>query len=227
MPEAGSGSGPGVVVVGGGIAGLALARDLAVAGRSVLVLEAESEPGGCVRAHTVGGLRLDRGAESFATTRPAALALIEELGLPVTSPDGCAGLGAARGRPGATATRRAPRYPGRPEGRRCRRRDRPIRGATGPAGRVAAGALGLVRGPRRGGAPTARPSRAAPPRRSSGRGGLLQRPRRPRRRRGGAGAAGSSGTRRVVGQRRARVARAGGEPPRAPPSAASWGAWRG
>ncbi len=86
MAEAGSGSGPGVLVVGGGIAGLALARDLAVAGRSVLVLEAESEPGGCVRAHTVGGLRLDRGAESFATTRPAALALIEELGLPVTSP---------------------------------------------------------------------------------------------------------------------------------------------
>lgn len=82
-PEAG----PDLVVVGGGIAGLTLARDVARAGRSVLVLEGEAEPGGCVRSHTVGGLRLDRGAESFATARPAARELIEELGLPVVAPN--------------------------------------------------------------------------------------------------------------------------------------------
>jgi oxygen-dependent protoporphyrinogen oxidase len=77
----------GVVVVGGGIAGLTLAREISRSGRRVLILEAEAQPGGCVRSHTVGGLRLDRGAESFAAARPAARELIDELGLPVVAPN--------------------------------------------------------------------------------------------------------------------------------------------
>ncbi|MCL3861641.1 FAD-dependent oxidoreductase [Actinotalea sp. K2] len=70
-----------VVVVGAGIAGLVLARDLALQGRRVVVLEAEDVPGGCVASHVVAGLRLDAGAESFATRSPAVRDLVEELGL--------------------------------------------------------------------------------------------------------------------------------------------------
>jgi oxygen-dependent protoporphyrinogen oxidase len=58
-----------VLVVGGGIAGLAAARRLALGGRDVTVLEASDRLGGQVARHTVGGIDLDAGAESFATRR--------------------------------------------------------------------------------------------------------------------------------------------------------------
>jgi oxygen-dependent protoporphyrinogen oxidase len=68
-------------VIGGGVAGLVAARELAVAGLRPLVIEAWSTPGGVVGQHEVDGLRLDAGAESFATRGGVVAALADELGL--------------------------------------------------------------------------------------------------------------------------------------------------
>ncbi|UKA48569.1 protoporphyrinogen oxidase [Arthrobacter sp. FW305-123] len=72
---------PTAVVVGGGISGLIAARELASAGSAVTVLEAGTSWGGCVGSHVVAGLRLDSGAESFATRSTAVADLARELGL--------------------------------------------------------------------------------------------------------------------------------------------------
>ncbi len=70
-----------LIVVGGGISGLAAAWAGAAAGLDVTVLEASPLIGGKLRTEQVGGLDLDVGAESMLTTRPEALQLIDELGL--------------------------------------------------------------------------------------------------------------------------------------------------
>lgn len=70
-----------VVVAGGGVAGLVAARELALAGRDVVVLEAGARVGGAVASAQVGGLDLDVGAESFATRTTAVADLLAELGL--------------------------------------------------------------------------------------------------------------------------------------------------
>ncbi|XAS74729.1 protoporphyrinogen oxidase [Micrococcaceae bacterium Sec5.1] len=72
---------PTAVVVGGGISGLLAARELAMAGTSVTILEASEAWGGCVGSHVVAGLSLDSGAESFATRSSAVADLARELGL--------------------------------------------------------------------------------------------------------------------------------------------------
>ena len=69
------------IVVGGGIAGLVAARELGCAGARVTVLEAWAAPGGAVGRHTVAGLELDAGADSFATRDGIVAALATELGL--------------------------------------------------------------------------------------------------------------------------------------------------
>ncbi len=69
------------VVVGGGISGLLAARELALAGVRTTVLEASADWGGCVGHHTVAGLSLDSGAESFATRSTAVADLAAALGL--------------------------------------------------------------------------------------------------------------------------------------------------
>ncbi len=70
-----------VVVVGGGVAGLVAALELAKVGMRVTVLEAEQRPGGVLRTADVAGVTLDVGAESFATRGGHVRALVDELGL--------------------------------------------------------------------------------------------------------------------------------------------------
>lgn len=70
-----------VAVVGGGVAGLVAARDLALRGLDVELIEAADDVGGCLRAQRVAGLVLDAGAESYALRSPAVPELVEELGL--------------------------------------------------------------------------------------------------------------------------------------------------
>jgi len=74
-------AGPSVVIVGGGVAGLVAALDLARTGLRPIVVEATDTCGGVLSAHRVGGLTLDAGAESFATSRPAVRELLTELGM--------------------------------------------------------------------------------------------------------------------------------------------------
>jgi len=59
-----------VVVVGAGLAGLAAARSVHGAGRSVAVLEASDGVGGRVRTDIVNGFRLDRGFQVLLTAYP-------------------------------------------------------------------------------------------------------------------------------------------------------------
>ncbi len=82
-------AGPGVVVIGGGIAGLCAARELVAAGLRVTVLESSERFGGSVASHELAGLTLDAGAESFSTRSDTVPALARELGLGslVCSPD--------------------------------------------------------------------------------------------------------------------------------------------
>jgi phytoene dehydrogenase-like protein len=58
------------LVVGAGVAGLLCARELARAGRPVLVLEHEAEVGGRVRSRLVDGYVIDRGFQVLFTAYP-------------------------------------------------------------------------------------------------------------------------------------------------------------
>ncbi|MFT3796877.1 protoporphyrinogen/coproporphyrinogen oxidase [Microbacterium sp.] len=75
-----------VAIVGGGVAGLTVARDLAAAGVGVVLCEASSEVGGLLRRGVVAGRDVDLGAESFATRTDAVAELAAELGLPTVTP---------------------------------------------------------------------------------------------------------------------------------------------
>jgi oxygen-dependent protoporphyrinogen oxidase len=70
-----------VVVVGGGIAGLAAADALLTAGATVTVIEATAVLGGKLAVSDVAGVAVDEGAESFLRRRPEALDLVAGLGL--------------------------------------------------------------------------------------------------------------------------------------------------
>ncbi len=70
-----------VVVVGGGIAGLAAAHELSGRGVAVTVREAGDRPGGKIRTTTFAGASLDLGADAFLARRPEAVELCRELGL--------------------------------------------------------------------------------------------------------------------------------------------------
>jgi len=69
-----------VVVIGGGIAGLACAYELHKAGRAVTVVE-KDKLGGVIRTERHGELLIEGGPDSFIVQKPAAKELCEELGL--------------------------------------------------------------------------------------------------------------------------------------------------
>ena len=50
-----------VVVIGSGLGGLICARELAKSGRSIVVLERQQQPGGCLQSYRRAGLELDTG----------------------------------------------------------------------------------------------------------------------------------------------------------------------
>ena len=70
-----------VVVVGGGISGLAAARALHQAGYTVTVLERADRVGGRARTEIVHGVSIDVGAQFISAFYDATIALIDELGL--------------------------------------------------------------------------------------------------------------------------------------------------
>ncbi|RSS80604.1 protoporphyrinogen oxidase [Streptomyces sp. WAC06614] len=70
-----------VVVIGGGIAGLAAAHRLLGAGARVTVVEATTRLGGKLYAGELAGAPVDLGAESVLARRPEALELAEAVGL--------------------------------------------------------------------------------------------------------------------------------------------------
>lgn len=70
-----------VLVIGGGIAGLAAARDLGNAGVPTLLVDASDRLGGKVATEYVDGFVIELGPDSLLTTRPAGVQLVRELGL--------------------------------------------------------------------------------------------------------------------------------------------------
>lgn len=69
------------IVVGGGVAGLVVARRLALAGRAVTVIERSETFGGQVAPLRLAGIELDAAAESFATRGDIVAGLAAELGM--------------------------------------------------------------------------------------------------------------------------------------------------
>jgi monoamine oxidase len=73
-----------VAVLGAGLAGLSAARDLALGGADVVVLEARDRPGGRVEAVEVdGGMSVQAGGEVIGSEHRAYRELAEELGLAI------------------------------------------------------------------------------------------------------------------------------------------------
>ena len=70
-----------VLVVGGGIAGLAAAWEASRRGAEVTLAEASDSFGGKVATERTDGFTIEHGPDSFVAYRPAGLALIDELGM--------------------------------------------------------------------------------------------------------------------------------------------------
>ncbi len=70
-----------LLVVGGGITGLAAAWEGVQRGAHVTVLDTADRFGGKIRTETVDGLVIDHGPDAFITYKMAALELVDELGL--------------------------------------------------------------------------------------------------------------------------------------------------
>lgn len=72
---------PRFAVVGGGVSGLTAARELALAGARVDVIEGAAHLGGRIRGAELSGVTIDIGAESFATRGGTVADLIHEIGM--------------------------------------------------------------------------------------------------------------------------------------------------
>jgi oxygen-dependent protoporphyrinogen oxidase len=70
-----------VVIIGGGISGLSAAYDLARAGIPHTLFEKSSRLGGVIETRTQDGCVLERGPDSFITSKPEVITLMKELGL--------------------------------------------------------------------------------------------------------------------------------------------------
>lgn len=70
-----------VIVIGAGISGLSAAYDLTRAGLDCTILDERPRAGGVIETRTADGCTLDCGPDSFLAAKPAAMALIQELGL--------------------------------------------------------------------------------------------------------------------------------------------------
>jgi oxygen-dependent protoporphyrinogen oxidase len=72
---------PSVVVVGGGMAGLATAYELHRQGVTCLLLEGQSRAGGVVLSEELDGFVIDAGPDALLMQKPEGIALCHELGL--------------------------------------------------------------------------------------------------------------------------------------------------
>ena len=70
-----------IAVVGGGLSGLALAHELVRRGKQVVVLEADTRPGGTIRSPVAEGFITETGPNGYLDKEPATRALVETLGL--------------------------------------------------------------------------------------------------------------------------------------------------
>jgi oxygen-dependent protoporphyrinogen oxidase len=70
-----------IVVIGGGISGLAAAYELQKRGLSVRLLDAGARPGGVITTERFDGWVIDGGPDSLLVQKPAAVALCRELGI--------------------------------------------------------------------------------------------------------------------------------------------------
>ncbi len=70
-----------IVIIGGGIAGLAAAHELTRRRHPFVLLEAAARVGGLILTEQVDGFTLDAGPDSILAQKPAGLQLCEELGL--------------------------------------------------------------------------------------------------------------------------------------------------
>jgi protoporphyrinogen/coproporphyrinogen III oxidase len=70
-----------ILVLGGGITGLAAAYEAAKRGAEVTLLEGSERLGGKIRTETLAGCVAEAGPDSFITTKPDMVELVKELGL--------------------------------------------------------------------------------------------------------------------------------------------------
>jgi oxygen-dependent protoporphyrinogen oxidase len=70
-----------VIIVGGGMSGLAAAYELTRRGVPFVLVEASPAVGGVVRTERVGGFVIDAGPDALLTQKPAAIELCRELGI--------------------------------------------------------------------------------------------------------------------------------------------------